>query len=138
MAKRDKIKVVEAGSAAPLAHNPLAALADTGALPHTSAATEHAPEPPRAKAAVGRLVLRRETKQRGGKTVVVVSGFESRPDLDLEALRELAKHLRRELGCGGSLDARAGLHEIVVQGDQAARVAELLRARGFRVVGVTS
>jgi translation initiation factor 1 (eIF-1/SUI1) len=28
--------------------------------------------------------------------------------------------------------------EIVVQGDQPARVAELLRARGFRVDGVTS
>jgi translation initiation factor 1 (eIF-1/SUI1) len=46
--------------------------------------------------------------------------------------------LKRELGCGGTLPAKHDKAEIVIQGDQPARVAELLRARGFRVDGVTS
>jgi translation initiation factor 1 (eIF-1/SUI1) len=82
----------------------------------------------------GRLVLRRETKHRGGKAVVIISGFDAIPGFDDAAIAALAKACKAALACGGTID-RA---EIVLQGDRPAEVAELLRARGFRVVGVTS
>jgi translation initiation factor 1 (eIF-1/SUI1) len=85
----------------------------------------------------GRLVQRRETKHRAGKAVVIVSGFEELRDFDVSALEALAKELKQALGCGGTLEARAGRRELVLQGDRPAQVAALLRARGFRVDGVT-
>jgi translation initiation factor 1 len=82
----------------------------------------------------GRLVLQRETKHRGGKVAIVIRGFEAVPGFDAHALEALAKELKQLLGCGGSaLDD----HEILLQGDQPAKIAELLRAKGFRVAGVT-
>lgn len=94
---------------------------------------------PRADAkARGRLVQRRETKHRAGKAVIIVSGFEQLSDFDDAALAALAKELKQALGCGGTLETRAGRSELVLQGDRPAQVAALLRARGFRVDGVTS
>lgn len=89
----------------------------------------------------GRLVLRREKKGRGGKTVVVINGFETQSDFGAADIAELTQHLKQQLGCGGAIEpanSRSAGPEIVLQGDQPARVAELLRARGFRVDGVTS
>jgi translation initiation factor 1 (eIF-1/SUI1) len=83
------------------------------------------------------VVLRRETKHRGGKAVVVISGFELLRGFDLEAVGELAKRLKQALGCGGTVEENGNAREIVLQGDRAAKVAELLRAQGFRVDGVT-
>jgi translation initiation factor 1 (eIF-1/SUI1) len=141
MAKKPKIDVRPSGSADALRHNPF------GALASVSAASEKATEPltpsPSAEAPVAtperraRLVLRREKKGRGGKTVVIVSGFGPEPEARLQGIEELAQHLKQHLGCGGAIEPRAGEAEIVIQGDQPARVAELLRARGHRVSGVT-
>jgi translation initiation factor 1 (eIF-1/SUI1) len=86
----------------------------------------------------GRLLQRRETKHRAGKAVIIVSGFEELRDFDEAALAALAKELKQALGCGGTLEMRAGKRELVLQGDRAAQVAALLCARGFRVDGVTS
>ncbi len=44
----------------------------------------------------------------------------------------------RQLGCGGTIERVPSDTEIVLQDDQPARVAELLRARGFRVDGLTA
>lgn len=85
----------------------------------------------------GRLVLRREKKHRGGKTVVVVTGFETMPALDAQAVMTLAAELKRALGCGGTMEDEGGERRIVVQGDDPARVNAFLVARGFRVSGVT-
>lgn len=87
----------------------------------------------------GRLVLRRETKHRGGKAVVIVRGFAQLAEFgDETKVAELAKELKQKLGCGGTVENGDGETEIVLQGDRAAKVAELLRAHGFRVDGVTS
>jgi translation initiation factor 1 (eIF-1/SUI1) len=100
-----------------------------------SARGEPAAEKPKSR---GRLVLRRETKHRGGKAVVVVAGLRANAHLAESEIATLAQHLKQQLGCGGSVERVASDTEIVVQGDQPARVAALLRARGFRVDGVTS
>lgn len=142
MKPKAKIKIAESGAGPALKHNPFGALA--GASAPAAAELEvpaQVPASAEKKAPRGRLLLRRETKHRGGKTVVVIAGFASRPELDADAIAQLARDLKRELGCGGSVESiRNGeheVHEIVVQGDQPARVADLLRARGFRVGGVT-
>ena len=144
MVKKRKIDVSERDHASALRHNPFAALGGVtasegasavGGGPVEGAAQSDAAEKPR-----GRLLLRREKKGRGGKTVVVVSGFDTRRDLGASDIAELTRYLKNQLGCGGAVEAgsRGAEHEVVLQGDQPARVAELLRARGFRVGGVTS
>ena len=76
--------------------------------------------------------MRRETKDRGGKVVVVVSGFTELPGANAVMIANLAKELKGKLGCGGSFDR----HEIVLQGDRCAAVCSLLEELGFRVDGV--
>jgi len=85
--------------------------------------------PPNSK---GRVVLRRETKHRAGKAVIIVSGFRELPGFSAVDVLDLAKLLRGRLGCGGSADR----NEILLQGDRPADVAFLLREQGFRVEGV--
>jgi len=98
-------------------------------LPQPPPASESAPAKSR-----GRVILRRETKNRGGKTVVVISDFPGPGALPAPALEELARVLRKQLGCGGTVDGR----EIVIQGDRPAAVAEALRKMNFSVGGVIS
>lgn len=121
-------KVVPVGEPQKLTHNPFAGIAPakpaespTRTLPATAARR-------------GRVVLARETKHRGGKAVVIVRGLVQLPAWDDAAIEQLAKELKRSLGCGGTVEDG----EIVVQGDRPAQVAEWLRAQGFRVDGVTS
>ena len=79
---------------------------------------------------MGRVVLRREKAQRGGKTVVVVSDFEDRiPDSEIE---DLAKKARQACGCGGTVRGR----EIELQGDNVPNVRAFFESVGFRVAGV--
>jgi translation initiation factor 1 len=79
---------------------------------------------------LGRVVLRRETAQRGGKVVVVVDDFATH--LPMSVIERLAKKLRAACGCGGTCRGRS----IELQGDQPGRVRELLEAEGFKVAGV--
>jgi translation initiation factor 1 len=141
MAKRSdkkKIEVHEAGSGHELKHNAFGAL---GGLNASEAKPAREPPPtPTAKPepkSRGRLVLRREKKQRGGKTVVIVAGLRASAHLAESEIEKLAKHLKEQLGCGGSVERVTNDTEIVIQGDHPARVAELLRAKSFRVDGVT-
>ncbi len=78
----------------------------------------------------GRVVLRRETAHRGGKTVVVVGGFAD--SVGAGELERIAKGLRKACGCGGTVRGR----EIEVQGEQADRVRAWLEGEGYRVAGV--
>jgi translation initiation factor 1 len=111
-------------------NNPFAGLTlDRGTLPEGTAPVVQAPKPAMKR---GRVVLRRETKHRGGKAVIIVRGV---PEAEIDSL---AKQLKQKLGCGGTVERDAGEPEIVLQGDQPAKVAEWLRAEGFRVDGVTS
>jgi len=90
------------------------------------------PKPVIPKYSRGRLILRREKKDRGGKVVVVVYGFAELPGANSVMIGNLAKELKGKLGCGGSFDRQ----EIVLQGDRAAAVSALLEELGFRVDGV--
>ena len=79
---------------------------------------------------LGRVVLRRETAHRGGKTVIVVDQFATH--LPLSLIEDVAQKIRMSCGCGGSV--KGGTIEI--QGDQAARVRAVLEREGFKVGGV--
>jgi translation initiation factor 1 len=143
---RDKHRKIDVGAKpAPALQNPFAALGQLEALrnlpaapePEASAPTAAVPATPIAPARKnrGRLVLRRETKERGGKTVVVIGGFaEGVPGASAVFIGDLAKELKGKLGCGGTFDRQ----EIILQGDRAAQVAALLEQLGFAVRGVTS
>lgn len=140
--KKGKIAVPQAGQGPALKHNPFGQLAGApaaeapAAVPPAAEATAARSPEPRGKSR-GRLVLRREKKGRGGKTVVVVAGLRASAHLSESEIDTLARLLRQQLGCGGSSERVPNDTVIVVQGDQPARVAEVLRAQGFQVGGVT-
>jgi translation initiation factor 1 len=69
------------------------------------------------------LKVKLDSKQRGGKMVTLVQGFEGIQD-DLE---ELGKKLKAFCGTGGS--AKDG--EVIVQGDQREKVFQWLLKNGY-------
>jgi translation initiation factor 1 len=75
----------------------------------------------------GRVDIRRETGNRGGKTVTVVDGFIG---IGLPEKEQLAKKMRAACGCGGTV--KDGVIEI--QGDQREKIAKILTEAGFRPV----
>ena len=79
---------------------------------------------------MGRVVLRKETAHRGGKTVVVAHDFATH--LPVSVLESVAKKLRAGCGCGGTVRGRT----IEIQGDQAGKIRGILEAEGFQVAGV--
>ncbi len=79
---------------------------------------------------LGRVVLRREKSERGGKTVVVVSDFATH--LMESEIAEFARKARQSCGCGGTVRGR----EIELQGDNPAQVRAFFENAGFRVAGV--
>ena len=79
---------------------------------------------------LGRVVLRRETAHRGGKTVVVIDQFA--PNISGKQIHALAKKLRSACGCGGTTKQRS----IELQGNHIEKIRQLLEQEGFRVAGV--
>jgi translation initiation factor 1 len=75
----------------------------------------------------GRVDIRRETGNRGGKTVTVVDGFVG---IGLPEKEQLAKKMRAACGCGGTVKDGA----IEIQGDQREKIAAILSEAGFRPV----
>lgn len=65
----------------------------------------------------------KERKGRAGKVATIVEGFECSE----QELQSVARKLKQTLGTGGS--ARGG--EILIQGDVAERVREMLRSFSF-------
>lgn len=63
-------------------------------------------------------------KGRKGKTVTVVTGFQSRP----ETLKALLKSLKRQCGAGGSVKENS----LEIQGDVVERVVALLVEAGYQ------
>ena len=78
----------------------------------------------------GRVVLRKEKAHRGGKPVIVVSGFHAA--FPAEEIERLAGDARKQLGCGGTVRDR----EMEFQGDNPAAVRKVFQAAGFRVDGI--
>ena len=74
----------------------------------------------------GTVRVSRESKGRGGKTVTAIRGLEASP----AQLEELARELKKALGCGASVEGS----EVLVQGEQEKRVAAWLEGRGAKRV----
>ena len=111
--------------------NPAFAQLDRGGLPEASASPRAAAPAPQQLWKMGRVVLRRSTAQRAGKTVIVVYDFATH--LPLSVIEKVARKLRAGCGSGGTVRDRT----IEVQGDQPAKVRALLEAEGFQVAGLT-
>ncbi|NLB83489.1 MAG: translation initiation factor, partial [Synergistaceae bacterium] len=91
------------------------------------------PEPaPPARALPGRVILARETRGRGGKTVTSLTFREGDPSDPTG----LARSLRTDLGCGGVYEEEEG--RILLQGDQIERAAEWFTRRGAKVTRGTA
>jgi translation initiation factor 1 len=88
------------------------------------------PDSPQRIWKMGRVVLRRETAHRGGKTVIVVHDFATH--LPLSVIETIAKKIRTACGCGGTVRDR----RIEIQGDQPAKIRAVLEAEGFQVAGI--
>lgn len=73
----------------------------------------------------GALRLRRETKGRGGKTVLTISGLCG----TLAELTALCTELKKKCACGGAV--KEGVIEI--QGDKRDLVTTLLQKKGYQV-----
>lgn len=71
-----------------------------------------------------KLIIRLETKQRGGKRATLVKGFVGKID-DLE---NLCKKLKTHIGTGGSVVNG----EILIQGEQIAKVKAFLQSQGYK------
>jgi translation initiation factor 1 len=89
-----------------------------------------APGEPSHLRSMGRVVLRRETAHRGGKTVIVIHEFAS--FISTRSIEDLARKLRQCCGCGGTTRERM----IEIQGNHAAKIRRILEEEGFRVAGV--
>jgi len=90
--------------------------------------TREQPEP-LALDQIKKLVVQKERKGRGGKTVTVVSGLQ----LKGPALKSLARDLGKALGTGVKIEEET----LVVQGGQGDRVKDWFLAKGVKRV-VTS
>ena len=66
-----------------------------------------------------------EKKHRGGKTVTIIKGFIGKQT----NLESLAKILKTKCGVGGTAKDR----EIIIQGEQREKLAEILIAAGYKV-----
>lgn len=104
-------------------NNPFAALSNAG-LPAGP------PDPVLVTPKKGRVVLRRETAHRGGKSVILVADIP--PQIPGAEIERLARQLKKACGCGGTVKGR----EIEIQGDQPGKVRAVLEAEGFRVAGI--
>lgn len=125
--KSKKDRGVDTSGADALKHNPFAALGgglDLPAGPEEAAPVE-TPEPEAGPTRLpGKLVVRREKKGRGGKTVTRVSGL---PEAHREAL---AARMKKALGCGAAHEE----DDVILLGDVVDRAADWLEAEGAKRV----
>lgn len=127
MAKRPKIDTSGGGN---LKHNPFAALG-----PAPSEPVEPTEEPPEASPSdahdarptlrfAPKVVVRRETKGRGGKTITRVSG------IDAAHREDLAAQMKKALGCGAVVEG----DDVILLGSLVDRAADWLHAAGAKRV----
>jgi translation initiation factor 1 len=70
------------------------------------------------------LKVQATRKGRGGKTVTVITGFQTQP----ETLAKLLKQLKAQCGAGGTVKEA----EIEIQGDHAQAIAQILVQLGYK------
>ena len=87
-------------------------------------------ESPQARWKMGRVILQRETAHRGGKTVIVIRDFASH--LPQSVIEAIGKRVRSACGCGGTVKDK----RIEIQGDQVAKIRQVLESEGFEVAGI--
>ncbi len=116
-----------------LGQNPFGALSSAGLPVAPKAVIELAAQASKGRSQTGpaknrgRVDIRRETGNRGGKTVTVIDGFVG---IGLPEKEALAKKMRNACGCGGTVKDGA----IEIQGDQREKIAAILSEAGFRPV----
>ena len=120
--KKQRISTDGGGAAWP---NPFATL-NLDSFPEGASAPQQ-PHPKEPKKRIERLLLRRETAHRGGKTVLVLERFS--PQWDPAKLDQLLQELKSTLGCGGKVVEG----KIQIQGELADRLIPLLQAQGLGV-----
>ena len=123
---REKKQRVATDAAPELRTNPFAAL-DLGTLRDAPSQPILPPQAAPKKEPTERLLLRRSTAHRGGKTVLVLEGFS--PAWSAAKLDDLLHELKISLGCGGRTENRT----LELQGEIADRLIPLLEARGFAI-----
>ena len=130
MPREEKKRIDTTAAQTPLSglHSAFAGL-DTAALP-SGPTSPPPPDSPQQIWKMGRVVLRRETARRGGKTVLVIHDFATH--LPVSVIETIAKKIRQSCGCGGAVKGRT----VEIQGDQPARIREVLEKEGFQVAGV--
>jgi translation initiation factor 1 (eIF-1/SUI1) len=72
---------------------------------------------------VSRAIVRRESAGRGGR---IVTSVEFRPAADCDVAGEIAKDMRKSLGCGSHVEPQ----KIILQGDIGDRAVSWLNKRG--------
>ena len=125
MSKRSK--PIDTSGGAKLTHNPFAALAGTPAAavdehPRPPASTESPSE--QAARFAPKVVVRRERKGRGGKTVTRIAGIAA------EHREELAGRMKSALGCGAVVEGE----DVVLLGALVDRAADWLEGQGAKRV----
>lgn len=105
----------------------LTSLADLRSLLPDDAQGASEPGTPAAKTGYDgrpqRLTVRLDTRRRRGKTVTLVTGFQSNPD----ELQSIVSALKKRCGAGGTVQDNA----IEIQGDHRSVVVEALVRLGF-------
>lgn len=126
MAREKKQRIATDAGPAAFA-NPFAALEIQGREPRPEDTSfppvTQNPAPPTKE----RLLLRRSTAHRAGKTVLILEGFT--PAFSAKDLADLLHSLKTNLGCGGKIENRA----LELQGELADRLIPLLVSRGFTI-----
>jgi translation initiation factor 1 len=107
-----------------LTHNPFAKLRPDGKpAPREPAPAGSKTPPPAPVPSKGRVIVRREKKGHGGKTVTIAEG----EGLTAAVLPALERDAKKALGTGARIEDGA----LVVQGDLADRLVKWLTERGF-------
>lgn len=128
MRRDSKKKVPVSGPQTPLGD--LGAALEKIKLPDSPEGKQQSAQPERLTTwKMGRVVLRRETARRGGKTVIVIYDFATH--LPVSVIEAVAKKVRAACGCGGTVKGR----NVEIQGDQVAKIRAVLEAEGFQVAG---
>jgi len=123
---RDKKQRIPVEASPELRANPFAALEIRG-RESESGGTGVPPVTNRSTPSKEKLLLRRSTAHRAGKTVLILEGFS--PAWTTFQLESLLHELKSTLGCGGKIEDR----HLELQGELTDRLLPLLEARNFTI-----